>query len=453
MKTTTLANLLRQKTGNLKTRMVAVLVAILLMSNASQACTNRAVSSGCFFIGDRNEVNLSIGINSSYWDCRHNEAVTGNAYLTYAIKLYDSAGNLLGTFPAQVNSNPLVVNIGSGYTPPFKFEIVETLVSSINNAVISVTDWGTVETISTKCEKPDPNEISACFVNDPQSIYTRFEFHAPPGLYAYCLANNVTPVLYVINGSTTIGPIAPASFNYLSLTYNVFPHLDPNTCYQGGLVFRNNTTGVEDASAYWLSSNNSANSAGYICNCVTCDAGFKADQHLHDVSSTDVTFLSYNPGAIASESYSITGANGATYTNNGTTSILLANGTYTVCHTVITKTKERCTICRVLTITGDNGDPSDPSGPLGKMITDVSVSPNPSSDISLLIFALSGNSLVEIQLLNAYGNNVKTLLERTTLESGRHELKLNSSVLQDGLYTIRISTDGEVRTIYLMVRH
>jgi hypothetical protein len=186
---------------------------------------------------------------------------------------------------------------------------------------------------------------------------------------------------------------------------------------------------------------------------VSCEAGFGVDQHLHDVGSTDVSFLSYNAAAVATETYNISGSNGSSYTNDGTTSILLPNGTYTVCHTVITITKERCTTCRVVTITGDNGSPSDPTGPLGKMLSGSSLSPNPSSDVSVLAFTLSESANTEIQIINSYGRIVKSLLEKKVLAKGEQSFRFSTAAMEEGLYTIRITLDSEVKTLNLMVRH
>ena len=439
--------------GSLNTKILVLFFAWLLSVNSSLACENKGINTACYYT-QNNHVFLNISIMPDYWGCIHELAAAGNQGLDYSVVVYDNQGNVVGTFPAQANSNPFSVDIGTGLNPPYVIDIVETVIDLPTNTVINSYPWGLHYPVNTKCDKPNPDEISACFKNDRQSIYSGFMFQVPAALYAYCLSANVTPVLYVASGTVVVaGPVSPATFNYSSLTYHVFPFLDPNACYEGGLVFRDNVTGVEDANAYWLSSNNSTNPYGLICNCVSCEAGFSADQHLHDVSSTDVTFLSYNPAAVATETYNISGSNGASYTNDGTTSILLPNGTYTVCHTVVTKTKERCTTCRVITITGDNGDPSDPTGPLGISISGASLSPNPSSDASVLAFTLSENSNTEIQVINSYGRTVKTLLEKKVLSKGDQKINFSTSDMEEGLYTVRITTDSEVKTINLMVRH
>lgn len=437
---------------SLKTKILVLFSVVLLSANSTQACENKGINTACYYTQDHH-VFLNISIMPDYWGCVHELAAAGNQGINYSVVVYDNLGNIIGTYPAQANSNPFIVDIGTGLNPPYIIDIVETVIDLPSNTVINTYPWGLHYPVNTKCDKPNPNEISACFKNDRQSIYSNFIFQVPAGLYAYCLSANVTPVLYVTSGTVVVaGPLSPSAFNYTSLTYNVFPFLDPNTCYEGGLVFRDNVTGVEDSYAYWLSSNNSTNPYGLICNCVTCEAGFSVDEHLHDVSSTDVTFLSYNPAAVATETYNITGSNGSSYTNDGTTSILLPNGTYTVCHTVVTKTKERCTVCRVVTITGDNGSPSDPTGPLGRSISGASLSPNPSSEASVLAFTLSENSNTEIQIINSYGKTVKTLLEKKRLSKGEQKFTLSTSDMEEGLYTIRISLDSEVKTINLMVR-
>ncbi len=439
--------------GSIKTKVLVLFSALLLSVSSSRACENKGINTACYYT-QNNHVFLNISIMPDYWGCVHDLATAGNQGIDYSVVVYDSQGNVVGTFPAQANSNPFSVDIGTGLNPPYIIDIVETVVYLPTNTVVNSYPWGLHYSVNTKCDKPDPNEISACFKNDRQSIYSQFIFQVPAGLYAYCLSANVTPVLYIVSGTTPIaGPVSPATFNYSSLTYNVFPFLDPNACYEGGLIFRDNVTGVEDPYAYWLSSNNSTNPYGQICNCVTCEAGFSANQHMHDVSSTDVTFLSYNPAAVATETYNITGSNGATYTNDGTTSILLPNGTYTVCHTVVTKTKERCTVCRVITITGDDGNPSDPTGPLGKFISATSLSPNPSSDATALGFTLLEAGTVDIQVINSYGRTVKTLLEKKALSKGDQAFNFSTSDMEEGLYTVRITTDSEVKTINLIVRH
>jgi|GEM_PF-5721279 len=439
--------------GNLKTKLLALFSALLLSANSAQACEKKGINTACYYTQD-NHVFLNISIMPDYWECIHELAAAGNQGIDYSVVVYDNLGNVVGTFPAQANSNPFIVDIGAGLNPPYVIDVVETLIDLPTNTVINSYPWGLHYSVNTKCDKPDPNEISACFKNERQSVYSSFIFQVPAGLYAYCLSANVTPVLYVTTGTVVLaGPVSPASFSYSSLTYNVFPFLDPNTCYEGGLVFRDNVSGVEDPYAYWLSSNNSTNPYGLICNCVSCEAGFGVDQHLHDVGSTDVSFLSYNAAAVATETYNISGSNGSSYTNDGTTSILLPNGTYTVCHTVITITKERCTTCRVVTITGDNGSPSDPTGPLGKMLSGSSLSPNPSSDVSVLAFTLSESANTEIQIINSYGRIVKSLLEKKVLAKGEQSFRFSTAAMEEGLYTIRITLDSEVKTLNLMVRH
>lgn len=438
---------------NLKTKILVLFSVLLLSANSAQACENKGINTACYYT-QGNHVYLNISIMPDYWQCIHELAAAGNQGIDYSVVVYNNLGNVIGTFPAQANSNPFIVDIGTGLNPPYVIDVVETVIDLSTNTVINTYPWGLQYSVNTKCDKPNPDEISACFKNESQSIYSDFIFQVPAGLYAYCLSANVTPVLYVASGTVAIaGPIAPASFNYSSLTYNIFPFLDPNTCYEGGLVFRDNVTGVEDPYSYWLSSNNSTNPYGLICNCVSCEAGFSVHQHLHDVSSTDVTFLSYNPAAVATETYNINGSNGSSYTNDGTTSILLPNGTYTVCHTVVTKTNERCTTCRVITITGDDGNPSDPTGPLGKFISGTSLSPNPSSDATVLGFTLLEAGTVDIQVINSYGRTVKTLLEKKALAKGDQKFNLSTSDMEEGLYTIRITLDSEVKTINLMVRH
>lgn len=438
--------------GNLKTKILVLFSVFLLSANSALACENKGINTACYYTQDRH-VFLNISIMPDYWECVHELAAAGNQGIDYSVVVYDNLGNIVGTFPAQANSNPFIVDIGTGLNPPYVIDIVETVIDLSTNTVINSYPWGLHYPVNTRCDKPNPNEIGACFRNDPQSVYSSFIFQVPAGLYAYCLSANVTPVLYVTSGTVVIaGPVSPAGFNYSSLTYNVFPFLDPNSCYEGGLIFRDNVTGVEDPYAYWLSSNNAGNPYGLICNCVSCEAGFSAHQHLHDVSSTDVTFLSYNPAAVATETYNISGSSGSSYTNDGTTSILLPNGTYTVCHTVVTKTREKCITCRVITITGDDGSPSDPTGPLGKFISGTSLSPNPSSDATTLIFTLLESGTVDIRVINSYGRTVKTLLEKKVLPKGDQKFNLSTSDMEEGLYTIRITLDSEVKTINLMVR-
>lgn len=82
----------------------------------------------------------------------------------------------------------------------------------------------------------------------------------------------------------------------------------------------------------------------------------------------------------------------------------------------------------------------------------MSVSPNPSSSHSIINYALSSNVNVNIGIYNLLGKKVKEIsLENKS--AGKHEFKLDTEVLESGVYFVTLTAGASSQTLKFVVEH
>jgi len=84
-------------------------------------------------------------------------------------------------------------------------------------------------------------------------------------------------------------------------------------------------------------------------------------------------------------------------------------------------------------------------------VTNLSVYPNPFSDKTMIAFTLPDERLVNITLHDVTGRQIKTLADRQLLSSGVHQLELDGSQLQAGVYFLNWSSGSDVFTRKLVI--
>jgi len=83
--------------------------------------------------------------------------------------------------------------------------------------------------------------------------------------------------------------------------------------------------------------------------------------------------------------------------------------------------------------------------------TKIDIKPNPVTDQSKINFSLGHNSKVKISLYNCIGQIVNTILDQECSQ-GSYSLPLSSEGLTAGTYHIRFETDGNIKTIKIIVK-
>lgn len=78
-------------------------------------------------------------------------------------------------------------------------------------------------------------------------------------------------------------------------------------------------------------------------------------------------------------------------------------------------------------------------------LRDQGVMPNPAKDASILKFGLGANdALVTVEIFDALGQKVKTVMTGESLKAGKHEIKLDLSTLPSGVYYARVDATTPV---------
>lgn len=80
----------------------------------------------------------------------------------------------------------------------------------------------------------------------------------------------------------------------------------------------------------------------------------------------------------------------------------------------------------------------------------ISVYPNPAKEYAVVSIEIEKSSLVEISIFNMEGKQVYTN-KSTTLNGGKHDLKINTSEFATGNYSIRLNLNGEILNEKLVV--
>jgi len=98
----------------------------------------------------------------------------------------------------------------------------------------------------------------------------------------------------------------------------------------------------------------------------------------------------------------------------------------------------------------DDGNVSKNAALVSAFKSEITVSPNPSSGISILEFALNNETTLNIDLLDTFGKTVKTFRNAKKFSSGRQSISLDISDLNTGVYRLLISTHAERKMINLI---
>lgn len=81
---------------------------------------------------------------------------------------------------------------------------------------------------------------------------------------------------------------------------------------------------------------------------------------------------------------------------------------------------------------------------------DASVYPNPASDMTTISFVNSQDQNVTVELMDAQGKLLETIMEKSLVGEGRHEINYSTSSLSKGVYMIRVYSDNESRVIRMI---
>lgn len=97
-----------------------------------------------------------------------------------------------------------------------------------------------------------------------------------------------------------------------------------------------------------------------------------------------------------------------------------------------------------------------PAGPTGvKELSNTNLlepcSPNPSSQMTNVIYRVTGKSKVSLALFDMVGNKVRVLLDALDQASGRYKVPTDVSDLADGIYFYRLDVNGQSFTQKLVV--
>jgi PKD repeat protein len=97
------------------------------------------------------------------------------------------------------------------------------------------------------------------------------------------------------------------------------------------------------------------------------------------------------------------------------------------------------------------------SGTLGitesTLLTNINLYPNPSSGMTTLTYSLSKSGPVTITLLDARGRQVMEQVSASDLAVGFHETKFDASSLTQGIYLLRIQTEGATQVKRISITH
>ena len=79
--------------------------------------------------------------------------------------------------------------------------------------------------------------------------------------------------------------------------------------------------------------------------------------------------------------------------------------------------------------------------------------PNPASGISYISFKLHTTRQVDLKLYDSSGKEVATLLEKEQLGYGKHiiPVKVKEMKLEPGMYYPRLTADGVIKTLKMIV--
>jgi hypothetical protein len=78
--------------------------------------------------------------------------------------------------------------------------------------------------------------------------------------------------------------------------------------------------------------------------------------------------------------------------------------------------------------------------------------PNPISSMAALDFVTVQPGPVRLQILDIAGRNVMTLAEGY-MDPGQHSVTIDGSGLATGMYFVRLSSEGESRTVRVLLVH
>ncbi len=101
-------------------------------------------------------------------------------------------------------------------------------------------------------------------------------------------------------------------------------------------------------------------------------------------------------------------------------------------------------------VVGDTGNATSVPE-IDAMISEVSVSPNPASDLAVINFNYSENNSMVLNVFTLNGRLVST--QNLNVVSGRNTFSLNTSDWDSGMYLIRFKTNRGIRIERLQVSH
>lgn len=432
-----------------QTGLFLFLLALLMQAHTLSAAVVD-IGTPCFFKTDEHTY-VQVNVNGQWWGYSHAPANGYGItfYPDYRLEVYDHNGLFVGNFAPMAAANPMYFDLGNtaGFTPPFHITWHQNDIA-VNGGNVIATHSSETKTAypcnSNPVSEPGPDELSVtCFSNDPNSIYSDIHFSVPPTFYLYCSGQNLTPVLYCYDtGGNLVTSATPATFNTATLSFSVFPHLGEEACYFLILKLRNNNTGVE--TDYWVSFNNNGGQEK-ICVCPRCDASFRVIS-FYQGHSGYISFITLG-GNIAYEVYTISNAGGFYLETDGSQSIELPFGIYTVCHVVTTVDGQKCRVCREVEFDGEGN-----GGPAGIVLGNGSVSPNPASDEVTVRFELLNAADITFTLSDMYGKTLQTFAQ-TYSRAGTCMYTFHVSSFTDGIYTLLLRNGMETKSFKLVVKH
>jgi len=76
--------------------------------------------------------------------------------------------------------------------------------------------------------------------------------------------------------------------------------------------------------------------------------------------------------------------------------------------------------------------------------------PNPCNDFTTITFDIPDRTECKLELFDMTGNRLAVLIENT-LNTGRYEVELNTSLLKPGTYIYKLTTDDTATSLRLIV--
>lgn len=94
---------------------------------------------------------------------------------------------------------------------------------------------------------------------------------------------------------------------------------------------------------------------------------------------------------------------------------------------------------------------NDPEKPVIKSISELSIYPNPASDLTTVTFNLNQSNIVNLSIYSLSGQIVKTL-NAGMMSSGLHDVTFDCSGLKSGAYIMKVDAGSETLTTKMIVR-